>query len=805
MRQLIILFCCVFSIFASGNSNRFSITDLAFDPNLFTVQMKWIFDTTGVSMPLQGGISVRLGKEVSNTPNFLIYFETPLNDTTFLIPELQFDTIYTLEIWRKNENGWMAPDTNAIRTIHISSSTRQPIAFFEPGKKIDTVLILNKQVLFWKDESYPLGIPPHIDTIIRYTPTHQNLNGLKSTGFGIQFLHPEPTVPFYIGFKIDTNNINGAFTRIFTDSMGCYRTENKSLYDKNAQILYTKTSTMQFPFIVLTDTIRPRITVLSDTTSAIDIDAIIDTVLIRDNSYGVKWSFYCSSDYDTAILHPITSGILSDTSGIIYCRFPFLEFGRNGARAFLTVTDGTFYDTINLSRRSIRAPSDIISTESNTIIPLFTTVDLDSPSIRSSLKTIFQLSGGSFDKSVFRMYRWYAFDGNSGSSSKWIEATSSNEDIFTFKPSNLYWLITKQSVLFELGKGKTPSLRGNFKITLPPKNWTDFSIPFSFGIKLSDVITQSGPDSKNINYYKWDKNPTAKTYSATLLYSQLIQGENYNGITFSGESNGYTAWNPSDTAITLQFPSHVFVNENQSPSLNKKMQSGVFTVSIQGTASDGTNSRVFCSTRNNDKSQSCPQPPSFSSPCISISDNKSEKQYSILATNSIEPVTLFQLNLPNNQKGPVTLTPEIINNSLPLEFCFLKKSSSGLTYLSSSTFYINSQDVSTVYLATGEKKAIDAFHNNINHFEHSPSLFHYSYSKNRLVLQLTNSSENDLRIEFFNLQGKRVSQNTISDFKRSIELSLPQGVYVMKISNLVNGSTHYHKISIGQQELFNAQ
>jgi hypothetical protein len=110
-----------------------------------------------------------------------------------------------------------------------------------------------------------------------------------------------------------------------------------------------------------------------------------------------------------------------------------------------------------------------------------------------------------------------------------------------------------------------------------------------------------------------------------------------------------------------------------------------------------------------------------------------------------------------------------------------------------------------VYLATGEKKSIDAFRNTLNHFEHSPSLFHYSYSKNRLVLQLTNSSENDLRIEFFNLQGKRVSQNTISNFKRSIELSLPQGIYVMKIFNFVNGTAYCHKVSIGQQELFNAQ
>jgi hypothetical protein len=219
--------------------------------------------------------------------------------------------------------------------------------------------------------------------------------------------------------------------------------------------------------------------------------------------------------------------------------------------------------------------------------------------------------------------------------------------------------------------------------------------------------------------------------------------------------------------------------------------------------SDGTSTRVFCSTRNDEDSQFCPQPPSFSSPCIAITDSKYEKQYSILAKKSIEPVTLFQLNLLDNQKGSVTLTPEIINNSLPLEFCFLKKSSSGLTYLSSSTFSINPQDVSTVYLATGDKKSIDAFRN--YHQQQSSSLVHYRYSNNRLVLQLSNSSDNDLQVELYNLQGKRISRIPISNFERSIELSLSPGVYVMKISNFNNGTSFYHKISIGQQELFNAQ
>jgi hypothetical protein len=811
MKLLILLFSLSYGVFASGNSGNFTITSASFDPEMFTIKLSWNYDTTGNTEPVQGGISVRLGTATSNTPDFLIYFETPLNDTTFLIPELRFDTVYTLEVWKKNQSGWIPPDTSAIKTISITSSTRQPVEFFEPGSKTDTVAILNRHIFFWNDQTYPAGLPPHTDTVISYSPAPSNTHGLVYTGAGLQFLHPEPTVPFYIGFKVDSNKIDGSLTRIFTDSLGFFRAESKSVYDSINHIIYTRTNSIRFPFVVMTDTVRPVIKVISDTASVIGSDAIIDTILIRDNCHGVQWSFFCiiGDDRDTMILHPVSNGILQDSIGFIYCRFPFLEFGRNGAKAFLAITDGTYRDTINLSRRSTRAIGDIISTEGKFTMPIFTTVDLDSSSVRSALSTLFQLSGGSFNKKVFRLYRWYPFDGNSASSSKWIEASTSNEHLFQFNTSNLYWLITKQSVLFELGSGKTPSLKNDFTITLPPKNWTDFSIPFSFGIKLSEVIEKSGPDVKNLYFYKWDKSLSSKTYSATLLYSQSVQGENYTGIAFTGKSDGYTVFNPSDTAIQLHFPPHCFSNGVQQFLLSKQAQSSLFTIAVNGTSADGTSTTIYCSAHHGNDTLKCPQPPSFSPPIISIAGPDTETQYSITSLPEKGPLNIYRINLANTHNSPVRLAAETINNALPLEYCFMEKSRTGFSFRAENSLSINPSDESIVYLAAGERTAIDAFRSAALKEQQYGEDLQFRYNRNQITFGSSKTLLQDIFIELFNLQGKRIAHFTITNVQPTFKTPLTPGVYIFKIStsmnNEITGTPRYQRISIGQQELFHGQ
>ncbi|HEX2955880.1 MAG TPA: T9SS type A sorting domain-containing protein [Chitinispirillaceae bacterium] len=808
MKQFLLLLLFVFSLNASGVSNRFAISNAVFDPDSFTIAMSWSFDTTGIQGVVQGGISVKSGSKADSIPNFLIFFETPLSDTTFFIPELNFDTTYTLEIWQKNENGWIAPDSHAIRTIFIESSTRQPVEFFDPGKKIDTIAILKKTVFLWKDSHYPLSIPPHIDTVVSYTPDPSRLNGLTLAGPGFRFLHPEPTVSFYIGFKIDTNKFDGSHTRIFTDSSGFYRAQNISFYDTLHSIIYTVTSSMKLPFVVLTDTIRPVIRVISDTSSVIDIDVTIDTILVHDNCPGVRWSFFCLSDEDSSSVHAVSNGIVPDTSGMIICKFPFLEFSKNGARAFLSITDGTFQDTIDLSRRSVRPTGDIISTESNFIMPVFTTADIDSPGVRSALKTLFQLSGGTYNNSIFRLYRWAPTGSIAAAPYNWVESSAANEPLFQFKPSSLFWLITKQSVLFELGKGKTSSVKGDLLITLPPKNWTDFSIPYSFGIHLSDVISKTGAAASDVYYYRWVKNDSARSYSANLMFSKPVNGDSCSNILFSNESDGYTAYNPHDTAIQLHFPVYTFNQQHAVTILTKKSSAFSYTLAVKGVSSNGATTTVFCATHLSDDTLYCPPPPSFSTPVISILPGESKQQASIVSYPS-DNLSIFKLYLPKTNGNSVTISAEIENSSQPLQYSFLRKTETGFVILSNNAININPQNESVIYLTAADKSTIEKLYPNAQTNNNLSGPAPFKFYKNRITFQFQPSTEQHVLVEFFNLQGKRVQKLSATTLNPSVEVILTSGVYIAKFSTIAANSTQsyvqYQKFSIGRQELFHAQ
>ncbi|MBN1600283.1 MAG: hypothetical protein JW915_01685 [Chitinispirillaceae bacterium] len=809
MKQLLLLLFFTVSLCASGISNRFAISSAAFDPDHFAVAMSLTFDTSGVQGAYQGGISVNLGKTPDSIPDFLIIFETSLLDTTFFIPELHFDTTYTLSIWMKNENGWIAPDSHSIRTISIESSSRQPVEFFDPGKKIDTVAILKKSVFLWKNRDYPLGIPPHIDTVVSYIPDQSHLKGLTLAGPGIRFLHPEPTVPFYIGFKIDTSKFNGSFTRIFTDSSGLYRAQKNTFYDTVHSIIYTVASRMELPFVVLTDTVPPVIQVLSDTTSVIDIEATSDTILIHDNCPGVRWSFFCLSDEDSTIVRPVSNGIVPDTSGLIICKFPFLEFSKNGARAFLVITDGTFQDTVDLSRRSIRVTGDIISTESKCITPVFTTVTIDSPGVHSALKTLFQLSGGTLNNSIFRLYRWAPSASNVSTKNTWLELSSGNKSSFQFTPSSLFWLITKQSVVFELGKGKTPPVKGDFIVTLSPKNWTDFSIPYSFGIRLSDVIKTTGTAASDVYYYRWVKNDSAKSYSANLMFSKTINGDSCGNLTFSSESNGYTAYNPFDTAIQLHFPVYTFDQPVAGTVLTRRSAGASYSIAVKGVAANGTATTVWCAAHRGSDTLCCPQPPSFSTPCVSILQGESDVQASVVSCPSNNSASLFKLYIPKTNGNSVTLSAEIVNSSRSMQFCFLRKKENVFTVVSKDVVRINPQNESVLYLAAADKPAFEKMYPAQPVQNEVPGPAPFKFDKNRITFHFSNGNQQHAIVEFFNLQGKCVLKFAATCLQPSVNVMLTSGVYIAKFSTIMDNSrqsfVQYQKISIGRQEFFHAQ
>ena len=445
--------------------NPFTISGVTFDPELFTFHLTWETDTHGIPDDLQGGISVQYSAPSLMPPDIAVYFSLPTSDTTFMIPDVRFDTVYYIQMWAIHEGAWGEPDSSSTQVIRVSSRIRQPVSFFNPTRSKDTIRALENRIVLWKDQEYPLGIPPHEDTIIAYNPPDSVLKGFSALGTGIRFLHPEPSLPLYIGFVIDKFPSNTV--HIFRDSSGLLVPERSTMIDAENTMIYVKTSNLTFPFLALADTSRVKIKVISDTASVIGSDPLFDTVTVSDNAAQLSWSFFSAAGGEI-FKSPISSGVIQGRAGSIICEFPYIDGSKSGIRALLTVSDGTFQDTIVLSRRGRRENHDLFTIPEKSITPIFTSTILDSPGIKNCLSTLFTISNGSYDKSVFRLFRWYPHSGNKESANKWVEASPSNLKQFPFKAGDLYWLITNKPTLVNLGKGTTVPLKQDYTIYLKP-------------------------------------------------------------------------------------------------------------------------------------------------------------------------------------------------------------------------------------------------------------------------------------------------------------------------------------------------
>jgi len=310
---------------------------------------------------------------------------------------------------------------------------------------------------------------------------------------------------------------------------------------------------------------------------------------------------------------PVSSGIIQGTSSKIPCRIPSSGAQANGIRALLIVSDGCFTDTINLSKSGIRFNSDPFTTESKMIMPLLTTAILDNPSASICWKSLFGKQKA-YDKSEFRIFRWTSEPGQTPQSNRWVEYEPKYENLFQIRPGDLFWIICDRSQTIDLGRGTTVPLDNPHELFLPPKNWTDFSNPYGFDIKLSDVFGSSSPDARSVHIYSWKAQAAQKTYSASLMYSVAISDKAQD--TIKAQRNGYTVYNPFDTAITLRFPPYPygFFRNNLS-----KTRANSFSVKVALRSGKDTLGSVYCCGHTfSQDTIVCPPPPSFNNTAISI-------------------------------------------------------------------------------------------------------------------------------------------------------------------------------------------
>ena len=128
-----------------------------------------------------------------------------------------------------------------------------------------------------------------------YTIQSERLTGLHNSGLSFSFEHPLPSSPFFIGFRYDTSFSHYPLYRIFRDSSGLLLADHNSVVDTAYHLVYVKTTRLDYPFLLLADTIKPTISFLSDTSKTIGSSDLDIQFKVKDNIANCRWQVFSNS------------------------------------------------------------------------------------------------------------------------------------------------------------------------------------------------------------------------------------------------------------------------------------------------------------------------------------------------------------------------------------------------------------------------------------------------------------------------------------------------------------------------------
>ena len=170
-----------------------------------------------------------------------------------------------------------------------------------------------------------------------------------------------------------------------------------------------------------------------------------------------------------------------------------------------------------------------------------------------------------YDNSVFRLFRWYAYAENEADSVKWVEYSDTTDWLFNLDPCRLIWIKTRKPVTLHLGKGITASLKRSYTILAAPGTWSDVALPYSFSIRIGDIIDSTNDNPANmgsnkgeaLSFYYWDIDSTNQYRCRPKFLANFGDAEpslSNKADSISKDEAGFTVYNSLEAAVTLSIP-----------------------------------------------------------------------------------------------------------------------------------------------------------------------------------------------------------------------------------------------------------
>jgi len=598
-------------------SSRLHLTSLAFDSIRAALRVSWCIDSLKSNEDLEVGISYATDRYPDKkTGDLNIIALASCTDTTVgLTDALLFDTLYFVRLFiRRPGDDWNGGGDQTRDTIRTGSFYCQVITYFDTTRQSDTVSAFNSHIILWKDSTFD-NTTILVDTLQKYAVKIPD--GFIAAGIPVKFILGVPGQPFFIGFKVtlpETESIHNV--RIYRDSAGALLVDYSTMIDSVNGIVYVRTSDPRQPFIPLLDKKPPRVKFITNTnTIAHAENDIVDSITINDNVFNVKWEYlYSSADRVPTVRD---SGRLNDTTAtkrLFISKSDHVISSDYGVRAFLVVHDGVYGDTFNISRSVYRKNSDPTTTEGKLWQPVYPTAVIDKNDPDSLIISGISPEDG-YDPKNIRLFRWVATESNKNQSEKWVEYDTASESVkklFTVIPGRLLWLKTRKNVTISLGSAHTFSLKDTFSIKLPPKQFTDFGMPFRFGVTLRDIFASSDKKASDIRFFIWKEDEETDRYKCTDFYSPNLPEHSDPSVIMKFEAgNGYCLYNPLGDTVELRIPPTLGVADS-TPKSAKKAASKNWNIRFLAQTADGyTFPSLYCGYTAGVAKSNYPVPPTF--------------------------------------------------------------------------------------------------------------------------------------------------------------------------------------------------
>ncbi|MBN1575141.1 MAG: hypothetical protein JW913_01215 [Chitinispirillaceae bacterium] len=671
-----------------------------FDTATNLIKVTWDVDTAGIGSlnTMAAGIELAVGSPPEGTtiPNGTygrIVTNLKMQGNTASIDlgeDLLFDTTYHLALLlRRQGDGWAAATSASRGTVAVPSPSWQRVVYF-PGD--DTVVTaFNQIVKLWKRGSGTVSVT---DTLRVFKLPAAPRGFVVVSRIGFDFVKDSRSDSINIGLRYDPLLIGSGLTpediRMYQyDPDTGWRVNEHSTLNSAQKIVSVakRASDNPDPFILMIDTLRPLISIISDTGEPVlPNQDIIDTIAISDNVVNSTARLFYWRINDTGDVS-VPTGRCNAANDTVFVTVPDDSISDDRSiRALLVISDGRFVTTADISRKVTRLKSDEVGVlPAKQWIPVGTTALLNDRSIETALKDLRTSDKWEYDSTHFRIYRWVdtassRVASDAKNDTNWVEYRPTDSDLFDLVPGRVIWVKSRgDKRITSLGEGVTVSVKQPYAITLNANDWTDIALPYKFNIRIGDIIRETSGDTavtNKIQIYRWEVGdagtltqpkhiPTIPDRDSSMSFLACEPGEDGIGT--------YSIFNASMTDIHLKIPpvpeAFSQYTVSQQAAGKERAQAG-WSVVVEARTDKGKMTPVFCGFRAGKGVSRFPVSPSFSKQRVLVIDARRNTVHGNLVFHEAENGGfIFPLLFSNDDAQPAQFTYDIVvPPSLPSNF-----------------------------------------------------------------------------------------------------------------------------------------